>query len=108
MVYMTNMYSLGATRSANEAFSQWFAPGSRWSNALESECGPVPGYMTGGPNASALENGVPRELVPPVGQPPQKSYRDWNAHGAQASYAITEPSVSIQANYVKVLSAFVE
>ena len=108
MVYMTNMYPLGATRSVNEAFSQWFAPGSRWSNALESECGPAPGFVTGGPNASALKDGVPPHLVPPVGQPPQKSYRDWNAHGLQASYAITEPSISIQANYVKVLSSFVE
>lgn len=108
MVYMTNMYSLGATRSANEAFSQWFAPGTRWSNALQSECGPAPGFVTGGPNASALKDGVPPDIVPPVGQPPQKSYRDWNAHGLPASYAITEPSISIQANYVKVLSAFVD
>ena len=108
MVYMTNMYPLGATRSANEAFSQWFAPGSRWSNALTSACGPVPGYVTGGPNASAAQDGVPPHLEPPVGQPPQKSYRDWNAHGLEASYAITEPSITIQATYVKALSAFVE
>lgn len=107
MAYLSNMYSLGATRSANELFHQWFAPGTRWSTAGTSECGPAPGFVTGGPNASALKDGVPSNLVPPVGQPPQKSYRDWNAHGLQASYAITEPSVSIQANYVKVLSAFV-
>jgi endoglucanase len=107
MVYLSNMYRAGATYSANEIFSHWFAAGTRWSNALTSECGPAPGYLAGGPNRSALEAGVPARLVPPVGQPPQKSYRDWNVGWPEASYAITEPSNLYQGAYIKLLAGFV-
>ncbi len=108
LVYLSNMYPYGATYSANEIFSYWFAPDTRWSNARTSDCGPAPGFLAGGPNASAAENGVPGHLVPPVGQPPQKSYRDWNKHWPEASYAITEPSNVYQAAYVRLLAAFAE
>jgi len=108
IVYLSNMYGLGATYSANEIFSVWFAPGTRFSNARTTECGPAPGYLAGGPNANARQDGVPEQLVPPVGQPPQKSYRDWNRPWPDAAYAITEPSNVYQANYVKLISAFAE
>lgn len=107
MVYLSNMYALGATRSANAIYSQWFAPNTRWAAALSSPCGPPPGYLVGGPNINVLSDGVPANLVPPVGQPAQKSYRDWNVHGAESSYVVTEPSMSFQANYIKLVSAFV-
>jgi hypothetical protein len=108
IVYLTNMYSYGATYSANEVFSSWFAPNTRWANARTSECGPAPGYLTGGPNARAGEDGVPSRLAPPVGQPPQKSYRDWNRPWPDAAYAITEPSNVYQAGYVKLVAAFAQ
>jgi hypothetical protein len=107
MTYITNMYSLGATRSANEIFHTWFQNKTRWSDALESECGPPPGYIPGGPNASAEKSGVPALLSPPTGQPPQKSYRDWNVGWPESSWAITEPGIYYQGAYVKLLSAFV-
>jgi len=78
MVYLSNMYELGATRSANEIYHTWFWQDSAWSDALSSQCGPAPGYLPGGPNAQPVQHGVPRALAPPAGQPPQKSYRDWN------------------------------
>ena len=60
IVYLTNMYSYGAARSVNEIFHVWYAHGTKWSDATTTECGPAPGYVPGGPNASAGNNGVPR------------------------------------------------
>lgn len=107
IVYLSNMYRYGATYSVNEMFHVWFAPGTRWSNAQTSACGPAPGYLVGGPNASAEADGVPARLRPPVGQPLQKSFRDWNEHWPLASYPVTEPSTGFQANYVRLLAGFV-
>lgn len=106
MVYLTNMYAYGATRSANEIFHSWFLDGTRWDSAVSSKCGPPPGFVPGGPNSSAAEDGVPRELAPPSGQPPQKSYRDWNAGWPESSWVVTEPGIYYQAAYIKLLSAF--
>ncbi len=108
MVYLSNMYAYGATYSANEIFSTWFNEGTRWSNAQRSACGPAPGFLAGGPNVNAASNGVPANLKPPVGQPPQKSYRDWNKGWPDASYTVTEPSNVYQGAYVKLLAAFAE
>jgi hypothetical protein len=108
MVYLSNMSGLGATRSANEIYHTWFARGTRWSDALTSECGPPPGYVPGGPNARAAQAGVPASLMPPVGQPPQKSYKDWNVASPENSWAVTEPAIYYQSGYVKLLSKFVQ
>ena len=105
MVYLTNMYSLGAARSANEIFHTWFQPGTKWSDAKPSACGPPPGYVPGGPNRNPAQSGVPPSMAPPNGQPPQKSYKDWN--GPEASWAVSEPGIYYQSAYVKLLSAFV-
>jgi endoglucanase len=107
MVYLSNMYSLGATRSVNEIYDTWFAHGTLWSDALASRCGPPPGYVPGGPNAQAVQNGVPATLRPPAGQPPQKAYRDWNVGYPENSWAVTEPGIYYQSAYVKLLSKFV-
>lgn len=108
MVYLTNMYQYGATNSANEIFHNWFIRSSKWSNAKTSPCGPPPGYVPGGPNANAAKDGVPASLMPPTGQPPQKSYKDWNVGDQEKSWAITEPAIYYQSAYVELLSAFVE
>ena len=106
MVYLSNMDSLGATRSANEIYHTWFAPKTQWSDAKTSACGPAPGYLTGGPNASAQRDGVPATVSPPTGQPAQKSYKDWNAGWPDSSWAVTEPGIYYQSAYVRLLSAF--
>ena len=129
MVYLTNMYSYGASNSVNEILHAWYAPysnrfsakldripllnrfhgldfKSKWNDALTSACGPAPGFVPGGPNRGAEANGVPRRLSPPTGQPPQKSYKDWNTAGEDAAWAINEPGIYYQAAYVKLLSAF--
>jgi hypothetical protein len=107
MVYLSNMYALGATRSANRIYHTWYSDGSKWADARGSQCGPPPGYVPGGPNASAAANGVPASLSPPARQPAQKSYRDWNTV-SEASWTVTEPGIYYQSAYVKLLSAFVQ
>jgi len=107
MVYLSNMYEYGATLSANEIYHNWYAHGTKWSDAKTSRCGPAPGYVPGGPNKNAAQDGVPNTLSPPTGQPPQKSYRDWNAGWPESSWAVTEPAIYYQAAYVRLLSAFV-
>ena len=108
MVYLSNMGTLGATSSANEIYHVWFSAKSRWSDAKTSACGPPSGYVPGGPNANAARDGVPGSISPPTGQPPQKSYKDWNAGWPDASWAVTEPGIYYQSAYVRLLSAFVE
>jgi hypothetical protein len=106
IVYLSNMYSLGATRSVNEIYHTWFQAGTKWSDARTSQCGPPPGFVPGGPNAQAAQGGVPTRLAPPTGQPPQKSYKDWNVGTPENSWVINEPAIYYQAGYVKLLSAF--
>ena len=106
MVYLSNMYQYGATVSANEIYHTWFQPKTKWSDAKTSLCGPPPGYVPGGPNASAEANGVPVRLKPPTGQPPQKSYKDWNENWPESAWAVTEPAIYYQSAYVKLVSAF--
>jgi endoglucanase len=108
IVYLSNMYAYGASASVNEIYHVWFSANSRWSDAKSSPCGPPPGYVPGGPNAAAAKDGVPLRLSPPTGQPPQKSYKDWNGGGADSSWAVTEPGIYYQSAYVRLLSAFVQ
>jgi hypothetical protein len=108
IVYLSNMYPYGATASANEIYHVWFAANSRWSDAKTSPCGPPPGFVPGGPNAAAAKDGVPARLSPPAGQPPQKSYKDWNGGWPDSSWAVTEPGIYYQSAYIRLLSAFVQ
>jgi endoglucanase len=106
LVYVSNMYGpdFGATNSVNELLHAWFAPNGPWNDAKTSTCGPAPGYMPGGPNLTAGAAGVPATEVPPVGQPAQKSYKDWN--GSDFSWVVNEPGIYYQSAYVQLLSAF--
>lgn len=107
MVYLTNMSKLGASSSANAIFHKWYWEGTKWGDARTSSCGPAPGYVPGGPNASAASNGVPDRVSPPARQPPQKSYRDWNAN-ADAAWTVTEPGIYFQSAYLKLLSSLTD
>jgi hypothetical protein len=106
MVYLSNMYGYGATRSVNEIFHAWFWHNTRWDSPKTSSCGPVPGFIPGGPNANAGGDGVPATLKPPVDQPRQKAYRDWNTPWPEASWAISEPAIYYQAAYIRLLARF--
>ncbi|MGH1363729.1 MAG: glycoside hydrolase family 9 protein [Calditrichia bacterium] len=102
-VYLSNMYSVGAERSANEIYHSWFADGSDYDNALTSPLGPAPGFVSGGVN----NNFSISSLSPPFGQPDQKSYLDFNTGFPDNSWEITEPAIYYQAAYVRLLANYV-
>ncbi len=109
MVYLSNMYGSGAENCANQIYHSWFCDGGIYDDARTSPNGPAPGYVPGGANASfspdASYNGPP--LVPPMSQPPQKSYKDWNTGWPEDSWAVTEPAIYYQSSYVYLMSRFI-
>lgn len=110
ITYLTNMYASGGDRCVNQVYHAWFTDGSDWDHALLSAKGPPPGYLTGGPNASYAPlgsySGPP--LVPPLNQPAQKAFLDWNSNDyTQESWEISEPGIYYQAAYLHLLSNFV-
>lgn len=120
MVYLSNMYSLGAHSSVNEFYHTWFTEGSsNWDRVGTSVYGPAPGFLVGGPNPSydwdGFCNNLPRDNrcggstapTPPKGQPAQKAYKDFNTSWPINSWSVTENSNGYQSNYLRLLSKFV-
>lgn len=123
LVYLTNMYAHGAESCANEMYHVWFADGSaRWDRVGTSTYGPPPGFLTGGPNpgydwdgccpsgcGGAANNAVctAESISPPKGQPPQKSYKDFNTGWPLGAWSVTEPSNGYQVAYIRLLSKLV-
>jgi endoglucanase len=128
MVYLTNMQRAGAEHSVTTIFHSWFADKSpKWDTTTASTPGPAPGFLPGGPNNSGFgpdgcctaPQGDPayqcygssdfalcsQNWEPPMNQPQQKSYLDYNGGWPVGSWPITEPSTGYQAKYVLVLSA---
>lgn len=103
LVYLTNMYSLGAERSVNEIYHAWFADETQWDNAQSSTAGPPPGFLSGGANPAFTV----AALSPPAGQPAQKSYLDFNDNWPYNSWEISEPAIYYQAAYIRLLSKYV-
>lgn len=110
MVYLSNMYGHGATNCANEIYHSWFGDGTIYDDARTSPNGPAPGYVPGGANPGFVQDSAYTgpALVPPLGQPIQKSYKDWNTAWPEDSWQITEPGIYYQAAYVYLLSRYIE
>jgi hypothetical protein len=127
LVYLTNMKSAGAEHSATTMFHNWFAHGTRWEKVSSTLPGPPPGYLVGGPNPSFSMDkcctaaiGTPgyrcngaaafsfcrNNYAPPLGQPPMKSYRQFNDGWPTNSWSVTEPSTAYQASYIRILAQY--
>ncbi len=102
LVYLSNMYSYGAEKSANEIYHTWFNNGTDYDHALTSLYGPAPGYVVGGANGQYTYTG----LTPPYNQPLQKSYLDFNDGFPMNSWEITEPAIYYQASYIRLLANY--
>ena len=119
LVYLSNMGSFGAEKSVTRFFHTWFSNTSvQWNAVGVSTYGPPPGYLPGGPNPTynwdgCCPNGCSGNscgaavLSPPAGQPPQKSYLDFNGNWPLDSWQVTEPDDGYQVNYIRLLSKFV-
>jgi hypothetical protein len=125
LVYLSNMQSAGAENSVKTFFHSWFSyKSTRWSEVSASAPGPAPGFLVGGPNPSYSLDGCctdgskcsgsadfkfcSMDLTPPIGQPPTKSYRQFNLGWPANSWAVTENSNGYQAQYIRALAAFIE
>jgi endoglucanase len=117
LTYLTNMYGVGGDACADEAFHVWFRDKDpQWDNARESEFGPAPGFVTGGPNKEFCK-GQPADHActksPVRDQPPGKAYLDTNTgwepgNPYDKSWELTEPAIYYQASYLRLLSKFVK
>ena len=120
MAYLSNMGSIGAHSSVNEFYHSWFIDGSDlWDRVGESVYGPAPGFLVGGPNPSYDWDGNcispnphsgcgTAAPTPPKGQPPMKSYLDFNTSWPLNSWQITENHNDYQVAYIRLLSKFVQ
>jgi hypothetical protein len=117
-VYLTNMTSFGAQNSTNHIWHTWFFNGTPWGDAKNSAYGPAPGFVVGGPAGSQWDwdGGCPgaspkcgaTRPTPPYGQPPQKSYADFNDGWPLNSWSISENSNGYQVAYIRLLARFVK
>jgi endoglucanase len=116
-VYLSNMGASGAENSVDQFYHTWFQDGSAlWDSVSGSTFGPAPGFVVGGPNpsygwddrcpgvSSACGSAIPS---PPAGQPPQKSYKDFNTSWPLNSWSVTENSNGYQASYIRLLAKYV-
>ena len=116
-VYLTNMKAFGASNSVDRLYHTWYAPGTVWNSVSQSKYGPPPGYVVGGANPYYnWAQGCPglnpacgaAPPSPPVGQPAQKAYADFNESWPIDSWEVTEPSVAYQTAYIRLLARFVK
>ena len=108
LVLMTHMDDHGAENSIREIYHSWFGDGTDFDNATTSLYGPPPGYLPGGFNPSYTPDGAYSgpPISPPMMQPPQKSYKDWNTSWPENSWQISEVSIYVQAAFARLLSYF--
>lgn len=101
LVYLSNMYSYGASFTVNEIYHDWFGHGI-YDNAITSPSGPAPGYLTGGPNKNYTGD-APVNL-----EHPMRSYIDINnKRHSMYIWELTEPAIYYQSAYVKLLSRLI-
>lgn len=120
-VYLSNMGALGAENSVDSLYHAWFVNGSDdYDSVLSSTYGPLPGLLAGGPNPSYARDDCCKDIcggygdaickrppiIPPSGQPPAKSYADFNDGWPLNSWSVTENSNSYQISYLRLLSKF--
>ena len=104
--YLSNM----GDKPVMELYHGWVPNGSALFDGVNSQFGPMPGYLVGGANQFFSAAFV----TPPSGQPIQKSFRDfnnsWNAQqqANEASWEVNEPAIYYQAAYVLLMSNFVD
>jgi len=121
LVYLSNMQGYGAENSVSEFYHNWFADGSKdYDSNLTSTYGPAPGFLVGGPNPGYVRDECCNNkcgghgakmckrpiLSPPAGQPPMKSYAEFNDGWPINSWSVTENSNSYQIAYIRLLSKY--
>jgi hypothetical protein len=122
-VYLSNLSAAGAENPVRSFYHSWFTDGSPlWDELGVSQYGPPPGYIPGGPNPTyALDPCCPSgcgstannamcqmPVLPPLGQPAQKSYADINTGWPLNSWTVTEAGIYTNAAFVRMASKFAQ
>lgn len=119
-VYLSNMNGYGAENSVTRFYHAWFKKGTVWDAVGSSKYGPAPGFLVGGANQGYARDECCKTVCggygakmckiplksPPSGQPPAKSYTDFNEGWPINSWEVTENSNSYQVAYIRLLSKF--
>ncbi len=121
--YLTNMGDHGSEKSCKTIYHGWFGDGSDlWDEVGVSQYGPPPGFIQGGVNptysldecclsdcGSAQNNALCdlNAVSPPLNQPTQKSWKDWNTSWPQNSWTVTEIGIYTQASFIRMLARYV-
>ena len=105
--FLTNLDHIGVGQSLREMYHVWFGEGTQWDNANQGP-GPAPGFVVGGVNPNFAPDPAYSgpTLEPPLNQPILKSYRDWNTGWPENSWEVSEPAIGYQAEYIRLLAAF--
>lgn len=107
--YLSNSDTAGADRSVSQIYHGWFGDGTLF-DGMASGVGPPPCYLTCGANyyynPDAAYSGPPIE--PPMNQPPQKCYSDWNTSWPENSWEVTEVGIYTEAAYIKLVSMYAD
>lgn len=117
--YLSNMGAYNAEYSVREIYNSWFADGSSlWDRVGVSTYGPAPGFLPGGAtyqyaldnccsgscSGNALCNSA--AVTPPLNQPVQKAYLEFNTSWPQNSWIVSENAIYTQAAYLRLVSKY--
>jgi endoglucanase len=96
LVMLSNTSSIGADNYVTQIYHAWTGDGTIYDK------NPIPALMTGGIN----KDFTIKTISPPANQPIQKAYKDWNTSDPENAWEITEPSISYQTAYIRLLSKY--
>jgi endoglucanase len=105
--YLSNSDTCGADRFVDQIYHGWFGDGTIYDGTV---LGPPACYLTCGANyyynPDAAYTGPPIE--PPMNQPHQKCYKNWNTSWPENSWEVTEVGIYTEAAYIKLLSMYAD
>ncbi len=105
--YLSSSDTCGADRFVNQIYHGWFGDGTIYDGTA---LGPPACYLTCGANyfynPDAAYTGP--AIEPPMNQPHQKCYKNWNTSWPENSWEVTEVGIYTEAAYVKLLSMYAD
>lgn len=105
--YLSNADTFDVYRSVDQIYHGWFGDGTIYDG---TSLGPPPAYLTCGANyyynPDAAYTGP--AIEPPMNQPPQKCYANWNTSWPENSWEVTEVGIYTEAAYIKLASMYAD
>jgi endoglucanase len=107
--FLSNAGIFGADKFTLQIYHGWFGDGTMYDSSA-NYIGPPPGYLVCGDDyfytPDAAYSGPP--ISPPMNQPVQKCYKDWNTSWPENSWQISEVGIYTEAAYIKLLSMYAD